>query len=74
MEFRSFENEVGVKGNAAFLFYDFYFKSRAIQNRIPLLNGFDPRASSSLIENYVGGRIAFRRANLAPPCHGPGSS
>jgi len=65
MEFRSFENEVGVKGNAAFLFYDFYFKSRAIQNRIPLLNGFDPRASSSLIENYVGGRIAFRIDSLS---------
>ena len=65
MEFGTFENEVGVKGNAAFLFYNFYFKARSIQNSIPFLRGYDPRSSVALIENYVGGRIAFRFDSLS---------
>jgi len=65
MEFKTFENEVGVKGNAAFLFYNFYFKVRSVQNSIPFLKGYDPRSNVSLIENYVGGRIAFRFDSLS---------
>ncbi len=65
MQFRTFESEMGVKGNAAFLFYDFYYKFRTVQNTIPLLKGFDPRASSSLTEHYVGGRVALRFDSLS---------
>jgi hypothetical protein len=60
MDFKTFQNEVGVKGNAAFLFYNFYYKHRSVSNSIPLLQGYDPRASSSISENYLGARIGFR--------------
>jgi Putative porin len=65
IQFRTFESEMGVKGNAAFLFYDFYYKFRSVQNTIPLLKSFDPRASSSLTEHYVGGRMALRFDSLS---------
>jgi Putative porin len=65
MEFKTFQNEMGVKGNAAFLFYDFYYKFRTVHNSIPFLKGFDPRYSSSLLEHYVGGKVAFRFDSLS---------
>jgi hypothetical protein len=65
MSFKAFQNEMGVKGNAAFLFYDFYYKFRTVSNSIPKLQGFDPRVSSTLLENYVGARIAFRFDSLS---------
>ncbi len=63
--FKTFQNEMGIKGNAAFLFYNFYHKVRTVNNTIEKLDGFDPRASSSLVENYVGGRVAFRFDSLS---------
>ncbi len=65
MDFKTLQNEIGIKGNAAFLFYDFYFKLRSVQNSIPFLNGFNSRASSSLLENYVGAKVAFRFDSLS---------
>ncbi len=63
--FQTFQNEVGVKGNAAFLFYNFYYKLRSVKNTIPNLQDFDPRANSSLNEHYVGGRMALRFDSLS---------
>lgn len=65
MSFKTFSNEAGLKGTAAFLFYNFYYKFRTVSNAIPQLKGYDPRASSSLVENYVGGRVAFRFDSLS---------
>jgi hypothetical protein len=65
MTFKTFQNEMGVKGNAAFLFYDFYYKFRTVSNTIAKLQGFDPRANSTLLENYVGARIAFKFDSLS---------
>jgi hypothetical protein len=62
--FQTFQNEMGVKGNAAFLFYNFYYKLRTVNNTIPKLQGFDPRANASLTEHYVGGRMALRFDSL----------
>jgi len=63
--FQSFQNEVGIKGNAAFLFYDIYFKLRTVSAQNDFLRTYDPRASLSRIENYVGGRIALKFDSLS---------
>jgi hypothetical protein len=61
--FQVFQNEVGLKGNAAFLFYSFYYKMRSYQNTMNNLQGIFPGSSGT--ENYVGGRIAFRFDSLS---------
>jgi Putative porin len=63
--FKTFQNEAGVKGNAAFLFYNFYYKFRTVGNTISKLEGFDPRASSNLVEHYVGSKVALRFDSLS---------
>ena len=63
-QFKSFQNEVGVKGNAAFLFYDFYYKVRSVQNSNRYLSN-DPGPWLSAMEHYVGGRMAFRFDSLS---------
>jgi hypothetical protein len=62
-KFQVFQNEVGLKGNAAFLFYDFYYKIRSYTNTMANLQGQAPNASG--IENYIGTRIAFRFDSLS---------
>lgn len=61
--FQVFQNEVGLKGNAAFLFYDFYYKLRSYNNTMGNLQGQAPHARG--LENYVGSRIAFRFDSLS---------
>ena len=59
-----FQNEVGIKGNAAFLFYNFYYKNRSYQYTNQRLEidelTFNPKST----EHYVGGRIAFEIDSL----------
>lgn len=61
--FQTFQNEVGFKGNAAFLFYDFYYKLRLYSNSMSHLQGQAPGAVGT--ENYIGSRIAFRFDSLS---------
>jgi len=61
--FQLVQNEVGFKGNAAFLFYDFYYKFRSYTNRMANLQGQVPNAVG--FENYIGSRIAFRFDSLS---------
>ncbi len=61
--FQVTQNEVGFKGNAAFLFYDFYYKIRAYSNNMANLQAQVSKASG--LENYVGSRIAFRFDSLS---------
>ncbi len=61
--FQVFQNEVGVKGNAAFLFYAFYYKIRTYQNTMNNLTGVFPGSTGT--ENYVGSHIAFRFDSLS---------
>lgn len=61
--FQTVQNEVGIKGNAAFLFYDFYYKLRTYTNEMTHLQGQAPRAVGT--ENYVGSRISFRFDSLS---------
>ncbi len=56
--FQVIQNEIGLKGNAAFLFYDFYYKLRSYSNNMSGLQGQVPNSKG--IENYVGSRITFR--------------
>ncbi len=55
--FQVTQNEAGFKGNAAFLFYDFYYKLRSYSNVMANLQGQVPGAVG--LENYIGSRIAF---------------
>jgi hypothetical protein len=64
VSFNAFQNEVGVKGSAGFLFYDFYYKLRSVQANNDLLKNLDTRHSLSRIENYLGARMAFRLDSL----------
>lgn len=61
--FQSMQNEVGVKGNAAFLFYNFYYKMRTYSNNMSKLQGQPPHAIGT--ENYVGGRLTLRYDSLS---------
>jgi hypothetical protein len=61
--FNVFQNEVGIKGNAAFLFYDFYFKLRSYANIMGNLQAQAPHATG--LESYVGSRIKFRFDSLS---------
>jgi hypothetical protein len=56
--FKSIQNEIGLKGNAAFLFYDFYYKLRTYSNKMGNLQGQTPHAIGT--ENYLGSRITLR--------------
>lgn len=64
VSFQTFQNEVGVKGTAAFLFYDFYYKLRTVRANNDLLKNFDERHSINRIENYIGARMALRFDSL----------
>ncbi len=61
--FQSIQNEVGLKGNASFLFYDFYYKLRTYSNKMQNLQGQPPHAIG--IENSIGSRITFRYDSLS---------
>ena len=61
--FQYVQNEVGLKGNAAFLFYDFYYKLRNYSNVMGNLQGQPPHAKGA--ENYVGSRINLRFDSLS---------
>lgn len=61
--FQTVQNEIGLKGNAAFLFYDFYYKLRTYGNSVSNLRAQLSNVSGT--ENYIGGRIAFRYDSLS---------
>ncbi len=61
--FQSVQNEVGLKGNAAFLFYDFYYKLRTYGNNMANLQGQAPHAIGT--ENYIGSRITLKYDSLS---------
>lgn len=61
--FKTFQNEFGFKGNAAFLFYDFYYKLRSYNNNMNNLYGQAPSAIG--IEHYVGSKITLRYDSLS---------
>ena len=61
--FQVFQNEVGLKGNAAFLFYDFYYKLRSYANTMGNLQGQAPGANG--LESYIGSRVSFRFDSLS---------
>jgi hypothetical protein len=61
--FQATQNEFGVKGNASFLFYDFYYKVRTYSNNMVKLQGQAPHAIG--LENYVGSRITLRYDSLS---------
>ncbi|GHN03231.1 hypothetical protein WSM22_47200 [Cytophagales bacterium WSM2-2] len=61
--FQFMQNEIGFKGNAAFLFYDFYYKLRSYSNT---MSGLSLQAPGAIgIENYIGSRIAFKFDSLS---------
>ncbi len=64
MTFKTFSNEIGVKGNAAFLFYNFYYKLRQYSTFNRYVEENDLTFKNDGIENYVGGKIAFRFDSL----------
>ncbi|MBS1488438.1 MAG: hypothetical protein JST43_12695 [Bacteroidetes bacterium] len=61
--FQYLKNEIGFKGNAAFLFYDFYYKNRIYNNN--MANLLAQPAHAQGYENYVGSRISFRFDSLS---------
>lgn len=59
-----FQNEVGIKGNAAFLFYNFYYRSRSYRYTNQRLEIEELTFKPIAIEHYVGGRIALEIDSL----------
>lgn len=60
IEFKSIVNEIGFKGNAAFLFYSVYYKMRQYSTFNRYVDETMLSFKNDGIENYVGGQIAFR--------------
>lgn len=65
IEFKTTVNEFGIKGNAAFLFYGFYYKMRMYSTYNQYVDETTLSFKNDGIENYVGGQIAFRFDSLA---------
>jgi len=65
LEFKTIVNEVGMKGNAAFLFYSFYYKMRQYSTFNRYVDETMLSFKNDGIENYVGGQIAFRFDSLS---------
>lgn len=64
-EFKTIVNEAGIKGNAAFLFYNFYYKVRTYNTFNKYLDETLLSFRNDGVENYIGGRIAFRFDSLS---------
>jgi len=58
-------NEFGIKGNAAFLFYSFFYKMRMFSTFNQYVDETQLSFKNDGIENYVGGQIAFRFDSLS---------
>jgi hypothetical protein len=65
VEFKTSVNELGIKGNAAFLFYNFYYKIRSFSTLNKYVDETQLGFKNDGIEHYVGGRIAFRFDSLS---------
>lgn len=65
MEFKTTVNEFGIKGNAAFLFYSFFYKMRIYNTNTIYLDETKLSFKNDGVENYVGGQIAFRFDSLS---------
>ena len=63
-KFKYFQNEVGVKGRASRLFYNFYYKVRHYSYSMPNLYDSIPKADYSGNEHYVGGRASIEFDSL----------
>jgi len=63
--FKSFVNEVGIKGNAAFLFYSMYYKIRSFSTFNRYVDETMLSFKNDGIENYLGGKIAFKFDSLS---------
>lgn len=59
-----FQNEIGIKGKAAFLFYSFYYKHRQYNYLNAKLDAVDLFFSPKSTEHYVGGRISLEIDSL----------
>lgn len=64
MDFKTMVNEMGIKGNAAFLFYNFYYKIRSYEMDNRYLYDSLLSFSKKGVENYIGGKIAFQFDSL----------
>jgi len=65
IEFKTTVNEFGVKGNAAFLFYSFFYRMRMYSTYNRYVDETILSFKNDGIENYVGGQIAFRFDSLS---------
>lgn len=65
VEFKTIMNEVGIKGNAAFLFYNFYYKIRTFSTFNRYVDETMLSFRNDGVENYVGGKIAFQFDSLS---------
>lgn len=60
-EFKVFQNEAGIKGDLAFLFYNFYAKNRSYEYSNLRKN---PLGAANGIENFLGGRASLKIDSL----------
>jgi Putative porin len=65
IEFKTMVNEVGIKGNAAFLFYNFYYKVRTFSTYNRYVDETLLSFKNDGVESYVGGKIAFQFDSLS---------
>jgi len=65
LSFKSFTNEMGIKGSAAFLFYSAYYKIRTFSTFNRYVDETTLSFDNDGVEGYVGGKIAFRFDSLS---------
>jgi len=63
--FKSFVNEAGIKGKAAFLFYSVYYKIRNFSTFNRYVDETMLSFKNDGIESYLGGKIAFQFDSLS---------
>ncbi len=59
-EFKSMQQEAGIKGNASKFFYSAYYRFRSYDYYNLYLTQMTPAVSRSGTENYLGGRISLK--------------
>jgi hypothetical protein len=64
-DFKTIVNEAGMKGNAAFLFYSFYYKMRHFSTFNRYVDETTLSFKNDGVEAYIGGKIAFRFDSLS---------
>ncbi len=64
-DFTFVQNEMGIKGSAAFLFYNFYYRIRSFTHTHAAIDTLSVPFARKGVENYLGARVALQFDSLS---------